>query len=164
MTDVSARAWSLRYKENPRCGVPGCTVTDPDQLGLYLAGLRCAEHNVPITQPYGEYKPNRFTPRGTKKGSRNKKDVHGHGCLMCKATFFDACYEPDVNHICSFCETGRGWERERDFRAPRECCRGEGCRLARKEEVASYGLAGDKPWWICTTCKRTFIYKPKGVT
>lgn len=155
------RHWAQRYLDDPRCGVPGCPVTDPDVLFLTLNGLRCAEHRPTSDRSmYGTYVPNRFTPRGSKKGSRNKKDIHAHGCTRCKHYFEDACYEPEKNHVCSFCESGTGWMLLRKTHDPAECCK-QHSRLARKEEVASYGLAGDKPWWICSVCKRRQIYKPQ---
>lgn len=137
----------------------GCEERDPEKLGLSLYGLRCKEH-WPIGQPLGTYKPNRFTTRGNKKGSSNKKDLHAHGCLKCKERFEDACYEPEKNHLCSFCENGTGWELLRESRRPKDCCRAHS-RLANKDEVKKYSLAGDARWWICTACKLTQIYKPK---
>lgn len=151
--------WPPRHQDDPRCSVPGCEVTDPLLLTYGISGLKCAEHNVPVAQPYGKYVPNRFSQTGSKKSSRNKKDLHAHGCTRCKAFFQDACNEPEKNWLCSFCETGTGWELLRQGRAPCDCCRAHS-RLARKEEVATYGLAGDKPWWICTVCARCQVYKP----
>lgn len=137
----------------------GCPVVDPNLLGLTLNGLRCKDH-PPSGHEYGTYVPNRFSARGSKKGSANKKDLHAHGCPKCKERYEDACNESAKNFICSFCENGVGWELLREARRPKDCCRAHS-RLANKDEIKRYSLAGDAKWWICTACKLTQIYKPK---
>jgi hypothetical protein len=45
-------------------------------------------------------------------------------------------------------------------RLPIACCYMD-TRLARRDEIATYRLAGTRTWFICGCCKRAFIYQPK---
>jgi hypothetical protein len=94
-----------------------------------------------------------------RKGS--KKTVHWHACRRCRLTCYeDNCDTPPINALCTSCRGGRAWQLLVEGRKPRPCCR-EQARLVRKDEKATYRLAGDTLWFICPTCARTHPYDPK---
>lgn len=142
-----------------KCNIPGCEVTDAADLSYYLPGMRCSAHR-PVVEPMGKYTPNRFSTGSRRKSSSSRtKEVHSHGCTECKQRFEDNCQQPKQNFLCSFCETGNGWTLLREGRSPKDCCR-VFSRLATKDEIKSYNMAGDKPWFICTECSRHQIFNP----
>lgn len=85
-----------------------------------------------------------------------KAEMHYHACTHCRRRYPDACTKTKANDVCNTCVTGRlsiyayGIE-------PRPCCY-ENLRVARKDELKTYKLAGTGPWWICTVCCRQFGY------
>lgn len=84
---------------------------------------------------------------------------HAHGCRRCHVRYRDACSDPGTNAQCFTCRTGKpGFPQLLHGQAPRDCCRSHS-RTAMKEEHATYRLAGDAVWLICTVCKRTFPYE-----
>lgn len=91
------------------------------------------------------------------------KATHLHGCPKCLDTFVCACREArTTNPTCIRCIGGHERTTIHFGRLPRQCCTAV-TRLARKDEVATYSLAGTRTWWICAECKRAFIYQPKTI-
>lgn len=83
---------------------------------------------------------------------------HAHGCTRCHLKYQDTCDTPQTNGLCTKCRTGRGWELLIDNARPKDCCRLECRRVTSKQEIATYRLRGDAPWFICTTCARQHPY------
>jgi len=63
-----------------------------------------------------------------------------------------------TDHLCSVCRghTSPAWESNL---RPQECCADS--RPATPSEEQTYRLGGDSEWWLCPTCKRPHIYKPR---
>lgn len=89
-----------------------------------------------------------------------KKTVHRHGCRRCRIPYEDTCKTPKQNELCTGCRGGIPWLLLIDNARPRQCCV-DTSRLVTKDELKRYTLAGEASWWICATCKRTQIFKPK---
>lgn len=91
------------------------------------------------------------------------KTVHAHGCPTCRSRYEDNCEDRTTDEQCSWCRAGRSME-ERGIhyhnRQPKDCCR-QDSRIATKEEIKSYTLAGASTWYICKTCARTHPTKPR---
>jgi hypothetical protein len=85
-----------------------------------------------------------------------KPELHYHVCKQCKRRYPDACATPKDNKVCSTCRSGRLSIHMQGI-APRPCCY-EHLRVARKDELKTYRLAGTDPWWICAACCRQFGY------
>jgi hypothetical protein len=106
-----------------------------------------------------------WTPKPASTSSARKAKVeltgrHRHGCTTCSATYEDACDDPWANGRCT---PHRHPERlapiwEQNLR-PQECCAAS--IEATPADIATYRLGGDAPWWICPTCKRPHIFKPR---
>lgn len=88
-----------------------------------------------------------------------KKTWHLHACTTCGGVYDDSCPTPQVNSRCNPCISGIPSVRARG-RAPVTCCR-TNARLARKDELKTYRLAGNQPWFLCGTCHRAFAHDPR---
>lgn len=86
---------------------------------------------------------------------------HAHGCPRCHTRYMDLCTDLGSDALCLQCRAGKhaGWQELIDNREPKDCCRFN-ARLARKEELPKYHLAGACTWWLCPTCQRTHPYPP----
>lgn len=95
-----------------------------------------------------------------RKPPKMKKDgVHAHGCVGCKGRFEDACGDPKSWPKCANCNTGRQVRSPLliESRLPIACCR-ELSRPARKDELHTFRLYQECPWFICPKCARTFPF------
>lgn len=88
-----------------------------------------------------------------------KSGTHLHGCPTCGLTFVCGCRDYRSDPRCIPCIGGHEKTAIHFGRMPIACCR-HLSRQARKDEIATYRLAGSQPWWICAECKRTFTYQP----
>ena len=87
------------------------------------------------------------------------KGLHRHGCTVCSHAYQDSCDHALVNGPCTPCHTDHRapiWETNL---GPIECCTNS--RPATLDERALYRLGGETTWWICLTCKRAQIFKPR---
>lgn len=84
---------------------------------------------------------------------------HAHGCVRCHTRYEDACPTAETDSLCITCRGGRGWQLLIDNARPTDCCVA-GSRLATKDQMAVYRLAGGHLWFICTTCRRTHPFNP----
>lgn len=82
---------------------------------------------------------------------------HAHGCPRCHYRHEDACRDPYDDRLCIKCRGGKAWELIRKNTEPDDCCR-QFSRLASKDEVESYRLAGSCLWFFCPKCARTHPY------
>jgi hypothetical protein len=90
-----------------------------------------------------------------------KPGVHMHGCPSCLDTFICACKEAATSDPkCSRCIGGHKRTAIHMGRLPIACCYID-TRLARRDEISTYRLAGTRTWFMCACCKRAFIYQPK---
>jgi hypothetical protein len=86
---------------------------------------------------------------------------HAHGCSRCKTRYEDSCQTPEKDALCADCRSpGSGWTMLIENRSPKDCCFALS-RVATKEELARYRLAGQSAWWICRACARTHPFQPK---
>lgn len=87
-----------------------------------------------------------------------KKTWHLHACTTCRRTYGDTCETATSNATCNECRSGlvSAYGKGRN---PIACCL-SGARLATKDEIKTYRLAGPGPWWICRTCSRQHGYDP----
>ena len=85
---------------------------------------------------------------------------HAHGCRRCHIRYEDACRTPTSDDLCTACRGGRAWQLLIDNAAVHSCCF-LSARLVRKDEKATYRLAGTVLWFICTRCARTHPYDPR---
>lgn len=85
---------------------------------------------------------------------------HAHRCVRCGLRYEDSCDDSPTDGECTPCRGERPrppWYRGRD---PVACCL-ERSRLATRDDIRLYRLAGQAEWWICQACKRTHPYNPK---
>lgn len=97
--------------------------------------------------------------RKGRPASADLADVrHRHGCSLCSAVYEDLCPTPMTDGRCSACRghTSPVWETNL---RPQECC--ADARPATPVEEQAYRLGGENEWWLCPTCKRPHIYKPR---
>lgn len=86
---------------------------------------------------------------------------HAHGCSngRCRQRYMDACLEPNEDGLCHDCRGTASrplWVTNSD---PVDCCR-EHSRLATKDELDGYALAGACTWYRCRKCSRTHPFNP----
>ena len=84
--------------------------------------------------------------------------LHRHSCSTCSSTYEDACLRPMTNRSCTGCRgrTPPIWELGL---RPKACC--SESQPATPQEMTTYRLGGDTPWWLCPKCKRPHSYKPR---
>lgn len=87
-----------------------------------------------------------------------KPELHYHGCTHCKRRYPDACEDRKPN-TCPSCRMGRTSIYMTGI-DPRPCCT-ENARLANKDDLKTYRLAGPGPWWLCRECARQFAFDPR---
>jgi len=85
-----------------------------------------------------------------------KPELHYHACISCRERYPDACIWPGRNDLCGSCRQGRLSVHQLGI-GPRDCCH-QNLRVTRKDELKTYRLRGEGPWWICTVCCRQFGY------
>lgn len=91
-----------------------------------------------------------------------KSELHYHGCSKCRRRYNDTCTERPmvtVQGVCMSCRMGRTSTLMTGIE-PRDCCR-KTVRLANKNDLKTYRLAGPGPWWLCLVCARQFAYDPR---